>query len=78
MDTRTSRTKVKLSQSRLARLAGVSRFKLVLYELGEGTLTREEEERIRHAIRDEAGRIRNSLRELETMNDPIGSSAALQ
>jgi predicted transcriptional regulator len=46
-----------ISQSRLARLSHVSRFKICLYELGDGHLTPEEQNRIREALQAEADRL---------------------
>ena len=47
-----------MSQSKLARLSGVSRFKICTYELGDGSLTTDEQNRIREALQDEATRLR--------------------
>jgi len=65
MNVKESRVIVKLSQSKLARLSGVSRFKIVSYELGEGNLSPSEIELIRDALYSEAARIRMSLVDLE-------------
>jgi predicted transcriptional regulator len=43
-------------QARLARLSGVSRFKICTYELGAGSLT-SEEDRIGQALQSEAERL---------------------
>jgi predicted transcriptional regulator len=51
---RSQRLELGLSQSRLSRLAGVSRFKLSQHELGGKSLTSEELERIDTAIHREA------------------------
>jgi len=59
MKLRTQRSALGISQSRLARLANVSRFKICTYELGSGTLTPEEQERIREALLTEAARLGN-------------------
>jgi hypothetical protein len=48
-----------MSQSRLARLSTVSRFKICLFELGDGELTTEEQGRIRVALRAEAERLQD-------------------
>jgi transcriptional regulator with XRE-family HTH domain len=53
------RQALKLSQIRLARLSGVSRFRLWCYESGDGVLTPEEHTRIRDALRAEAERMRD-------------------
>ncbi len=55
---RSHREALGLSQTRLARLANVSRFKICLFELGDGKLTTEEQNRIRTALRAEAQRFR--------------------
>jgi predicted transcriptional regulator len=59
MDLRSRRNAIGLSQSRLARLSGVSRFKLCLFELGDGPLSPTEQQRIRSALHAEAERLRN-------------------
>jgi hypothetical protein len=43
----------------LARLAGVSRFKICMYELDGGSLTPDEHNRIREALLGEANRLRS-------------------
>jgi predicted transcriptional regulator len=48
-----------ISQSRLARLSGVSRFKICTYELGDTVLTADEQGRIRRALEAEADRLRS-------------------
>lgn len=55
---REHRNSLRISQSRLARLAKVSRPRICLYELGDGKFTHEEMERIRAALRVEAERLR--------------------
>jgi hypothetical protein len=47
-----------ISQSRLARLSEVSRFKICVFELGSGSLTADEQSRVREALRAEAERLR--------------------
>jgi predicted transcriptional regulator len=59
MDLRSDRSKLGISQSKLARLAGVSRFKICMYELDGGSLTPDEHSRIREALLGEANRLRN-------------------
>lgn len=59
LDLRSHRTVLGLSQSKLARLAGVSRFKICTYELGGGCLTSEEQDRICQALRAEVIRLRS-------------------
>jgi predicted transcriptional regulator len=58
MNLRTHRSVLGISQSRLARLSGVSRFKICLFELGDGLLTSDEQIRIREALQAEAERLR--------------------
>lgn len=58
MNLRSQRSILGLSQSRLARLSGVSRFKLCSFELGSGSLTSDELSRIGNAIEVEADRLR--------------------
>jgi len=48
-----------MSQSRLSRLSGVSRFKICLFELGDGGLSPEEQDKIRKALNAETRRLRN-------------------
>jgi predicted transcriptional regulator len=73
---RTHREALGISQSRLARLAGVSRFKICLFELGDGKLTSEEQDRIRAALRTEAQRLRNLQDRLNLDSDD--STCALE
>jgi len=68
IDLRTHRNTLGISQSRLARLSGVSRFKICLYELGDGCLSEEEWKRIGGALQAEAER----LREISTHFDSVG------
>jgi hypothetical protein len=49
-------------------LSRVSRFKICLYELGDGSLTPEEQSRIREALQAEAER----LRQISTQFDFAG------
>ena len=55
---RANRICLRLSQSRLARLSRVSRFKICNYELGDGSLTADEQNCIRAALEEEAKRLR--------------------
>ncbi len=48
-----------ISQTKLARLAGVSRFKICLFELGDGQLTADELDRIRAALKAQADHLRS-------------------
>lgn len=58
MNLRGHRNTLGISQSRLARLSRVSRFKICLFELGDGSLTDDEQVRIREALQAEAERLR--------------------
>jgi predicted transcriptional regulator len=64
MNLKTNRTVLRISQARLARLANVSRFKISLYELGDGALTPDEFLRIKEALQAEANRLRHLAIEL--------------
>lgn len=56
---RAQRELLRISQTRLARLAGVSRFKICLFEMGDGELSEAEEQKIDQALEAEAARLRN-------------------
>jgi predicted transcriptional regulator len=62
---RACRVSLGVSQSRLARLAGVSRFKICAYEIGDRALSQEEQSRIRVALEAEAQRLRGISVEIE-------------
>jgi predicted transcriptional regulator len=62
---RSHRSILGISQSRLARVSRVSRFKICLFELGDGSLTAAEQEQIRHALLAEAERIRGIAIEID-------------
>lgn len=64
-----------LSQARLAKLSGVSRFKICLFELGDGELTTEELGRIRVALEAEAQRLRSLPDSLDALNAGGGQAA---
>ena len=57
MNLRSHRNALGISQSRLARISGVSRFKICTYELGDSSLTADEQNRIRKALQAEADRL---------------------
>ena len=59
-DLRRARASIGLSQSKLSRLSKVSRFKIGAYELGAGSLTADELERVYGALRTEAERLRDA------------------
>jgi transcriptional regulator with XRE-family HTH domain len=65
MNLRAHRNELGISQSRLARLSGVSRFKICTYELGDGSLTAEQRCRIREALQVEADRLRRIATQLQ-------------
>ena len=56
---RSRRETLGLSQSNLARISGVSRFKICMFELGGGALSTEEQLRVRKALEGEAARLRS-------------------
>jgi predicted transcriptional regulator len=56
---RSNREALGLSQSKLARLSGVSRFKICTFELGDSKLTPEEQKCIHVALLAESDRLRN-------------------
>ena len=59
MNLRAHRSALGISQSKLARMSSVSRFKICTFELGSGSLSEDEQERIRKALRIEADRLRS-------------------
>ena len=59
MNLRLHRNELGVSQSRLARMSGVSRFKICTYELGSGSLSEDDQGRIRKALQAEADRLRS-------------------
>jgi|ERR1035437_3679423 transcriptional regulator with XRE-family HTH domain len=65
MNLQSLRSALGISQSRLARLSRVSRFRLCMYELGDGSLTPAEQARIEEALRAEAARFQRVLADLE-------------
>ena len=58
VDLKEIRRTLGLSQSKLARLSTVSRFKICTFELGGGSLSNEELQQIRQALQQEADRLR--------------------
>jgi hypothetical protein len=46
-------------------MSGVSRFKICLYELGDGSLTQEEQNQIREALQAELERLRSMPAEID-------------
>lgn len=63
-DLRQSRMTFRLSQSELARIAGVPRIKICLHELGDRHLNPLEEKQVRDAIRREAARLGEAARQI--------------
>jgi predicted transcriptional regulator len=57
---RSQRAVLGISQSRLARISGVSRFKLCLFELGDVSLTTDEQHQVRHVLQAEVERLRGA------------------
>jgi predicted transcriptional regulator len=64
MNLRTDRLALGISQSRLARIAHVSRFKICVFELGSGSLTLDEQRQINEAMHAEAERLRNAAAQI--------------
>ena len=58
MELRSYRNLLGISQTRLARLSRVGRFKICMYEIGDGSLTAEEQCRLVAALKCEAQRLR--------------------
>jgi transcriptional regulator with XRE-family HTH domain len=63
-DLKRKREALRLSQSALARIAGIPRVRICLYELGDRQLTGEEQNQINAAIQREAERLRNVVRDV--------------
>ncbi len=57
MNLRSQRQRLGLTQSRLARLAGVNRISICLHELGDRPLREDERRRVQAALRGEAVRL---------------------
>ena len=70
MDLRQQRQALGLSQSKLARLSHVSRFKICTYELGDCSLTPEQQHLIREALCGEADRLRSLSIQIEFGRSP--------
>jgi predicted transcriptional regulator len=62
---RSNRAPLGISQSRLARISGVSRFKICLFEIGDGQLSADEEDRIKGALNTEIDRLRTLLENID-------------
>jgi hypothetical protein len=63
-----------MSQSRLARASGVSRFKICTFELGNGSLRSDEQECIVKALATEADRLRSIPAEIDLCGLDLGPS----
>jgi hypothetical protein len=74
---RAGRMSLGLSQSRLARLSGISRFKICLYELGDGSLSVEEQDCIRRALQAETNRLRSLPANVEFGAGNVPTSEAI-
>ncbi len=74
MNIRDRRLRLRLSQTRLAGLAKVSRFKICLHERGDQFLNAEELGRIQQVFREEAQKIRRDLMDMSTDLEVIGST----
>jgi len=59
IDVKAARQRMSISQLRLAKLSGVSRFKIGLHEAGNSQLSDQELTRIKAALRKEARRMRD-------------------
>jgi predicted transcriptional regulator len=70
MDLRQQRQVLGVSQSKLARLSRVSRFKICTFELGDCSLTIDQQSRIREALCAEAARLRNLSTNIEFGRSP--------
>jgi predicted transcriptional regulator len=73
---RTSRISLGISQSKLARLSRVSRFKICTYELGDGALSPDEQFRIHDALKAEAERLRRVSTEIDFGRPPLVKTPA--
>jgi DNA-binding XRE family transcriptional regulator len=61
MNIKTARHKLRISQARLARLSGVSRFKICLHERDDQVLNQVDLARIEQALQGEARRLAEIL-----------------
>ena len=71
------RNLLRISQNRVARLSGVSRYKICLFERGDGDLDAAEVERIRQALRVEADRLRRITQDVDSVTDAESTELAL-
>jgi predicted transcriptional regulator len=61
---RSHRAALGISQSKLARISNVSRFKICMSELGSCSLSSEEQQRVREALQGEAERLRRTAAQI--------------
>jgi predicted transcriptional regulator len=66
MNFKEDRSRLGLSQAKLARLSGVSRFKICPSELGDSRLTSDEQAKLRSALQAEAERLRTTAASVES------------
>ena len=76
MNLRADRSALGISQSKLARLSGVSRFKICTFELGSGALNPNELNRIKRVFCAEAERLRTISRQIDLRVSASGGSSA--
>ena len=72
MTLKSFRTALGISQSKLARISGVSRFKICTYELGSGSLSPEDQNQISEALQAELERLRGIPARIDTVSFPPG------
>jgi hypothetical protein len=63
-----------LSHSRLARLSGVSRFKICTFKRGDGTLADEEQTQDRHALEGDAERLQRATNQTRVLDFLSGAA----
>ena len=71
MDLKANRLLLRLSQSELARLSGVTRFKICLHELGDKRLGERDEAAVKVALGRHANELRHSI---DLAIDPKGKA----
>jgi predicted transcriptional regulator len=71
---RSTRESLGISQSRLARMSVVSRYKICMFELGGGALTTQESQSIKTALEAEAARIRAAAVKIEIPDPEFGET----
>jgi predicted transcriptional regulator len=78
MNLRYHRNALGFSQSRLARISGVSRFKICTHELGDSSLTADEQHLIRKALQAEADRLRRIPTEIDVDFNGVAEDAGAE